>query len=807
MATLPGLVKDASSPPTDTQLSPITVPDGTTLLTTKQHNQIVDYLSGDAGPDFIPQAAIDSLVVDLAARELTANKGAVNGYAGLDASQELLLVNFPSGAALQVLRRNAANTALEFATIAAGITSINGDTTAAQVLAGTTNRISLVDAGATHTFDIDAAYVGQTSITTLGTITTGVWNGTDIALANIVNGTADQIIKTNAGGTALEFGLIGDANTATFTTTKITTLSKSLLNTEIVYNDQANVFGDFTQTFKDNSITIESPDGLTPTTLVNAQQTLARNLTIPILTANRSIVVTGEASQITIGTEVTGASTDLTDTAVIARSTNNLSFFAATTSAQLAGVISDETGSGLLVFGTSPILVTPALGTPSALVLTNATGLPPAGVVGIAAVQTDNLSVFAATTSAQLAGVISDETGSGLLVFGTSPTIVTPTIASFLNATHNHQAAAGGGTLLSTSALSDTADIAYLNTANAWTTGLQNFAAVTLRIPVSATPSVTVDGDIAYDSLVTDFSTGLIKFFGTEEQAIVAMPIAQFTTPSDGFVVSYNATTDEFELVAAGVGDMVLAAVQTVTGAKTFEDTTFFLRNVADTFSASFVNAITVDRIYTLPDAAGTIVITGLASQITIGNEVIGAITDLSDVTAKTGTGTIVVFDTSPTIVTPTIASFLNATHDHSDAAGGGNLTNTALTSGVFAAITGVGIQTQALDLGGFDLDNIQNLINDLSTSGTDVDFTEDMLQEISISANTTFTGVNYAIGKSKILKITTDGTLRTLDFPAGWVFLGTKPVDQAASKTGILSLTSFTAVEAGVVAVYAVEA
>jgi hypothetical protein len=40
----------------------------------------------------------------------------------------------------------------------------------------------------------------------------------------------------------------------------------------------------------------------------------------------------------------------------------------------------------------------------------------------------DNLSVFAATTSAQLAGVISDETGSSLLVFNTSPTLVTPDI-------------------------------------------------------------------------------------------------------------------------------------------------------------------------------------------------------------------------------------------------------------------------------------------------------------------------------------------------------------------------------------------
>lgn len=42
---------------------------------------------------------------------------------------------------------------------------------------------------------------------------------------------------------------------------------------------------------------------------------------------------------------------------------------------------------------------------------------------------TGNLAQFAATTSAQLAGVISDETGSGSLVFGTSPTLVSPTIS------------------------------------------------------------------------------------------------------------------------------------------------------------------------------------------------------------------------------------------------------------------------------------------------------------------------------------------------------------------------------------------
>jgi hypothetical protein len=63
---------------------------------------------------------------------------------------------------------------------------------------------------------------------------------------------------------------------------------------------------------------------------------------------------------------------------------NPLSQFASTTSAQLRGVISDETGTGALVFADSPTLITPALGTPSALNLINATGLPLAtGISGL----------------------------------------------------------------------------------------------------------------------------------------------------------------------------------------------------------------------------------------------------------------------------------------------------------------------------------------------------------------------------------------------------------------------------------------
>lgn len=101
-------------------------------------------------------------------------------------------------------------------------------------------------------------------------------------------------------------------------------------------------------------------------------------------------------------------------------------FLATPSSANLAATVTDETGSGALVFGTSPTFTTPALGTPSAAVLTNATGLPVAS--GISGLGTGVATFLATPSSANLAAAITDETGSGAAVFGTSPSLTTPNI-------------------------------------------------------------------------------------------------------------------------------------------------------------------------------------------------------------------------------------------------------------------------------------------------------------------------------------------------------------------------------------------
>ena len=96
--------------------------------------------------------------------------------------------------------------------------------------------------------------------------------------------------------------------------------------------------------------------------------------------------------------------------------TDKLSALSETTSTELASIISDETGSGSLVFATSPTLVTPVLGTPSSGTLTNCTGYPTSSLDGtisntqlagsIANGKLTNSSITIAGTATSLGGTI-----------------------------------------------------------------------------------------------------------------------------------------------------------------------------------------------------------------------------------------------------------------------------------------------------------------------------------------------------------------------------------------------------------------
>lgn len=168
-------------------------------------------------------------------------------------------------------------------------------------------------------------------------------------------------------------------------------------------------------------------------------------------------------------------------TGVSGLGTGIATFLGTPSSANLAATVTNETGSGALVFGTSPAFTTPDLGTPSAVTLTSATGLP---------------------VSTGISGL-----GTGVAAF-----LATPSGANLATALTTALPVSKGGTNCTTATITCFNNITGFTAAG--TTGTTSTNLVFSTSPSFTTPTI---GDATATSVI--FTNGLLKTGGTNALA------------------------------------------------------------------------------------------------------------------------------------------------------------------------------------------------------------------------------------------------------------------------------------------------
>lgn len=150
--------------------------------------------------------------------------------------------------------------------------------------------------------------------------------------------------------------------------------------------------------------------------------------------------ITGNAATVTTNSDLTGPITSTGNTTAVA----------------------SQTGTGSkFVMDTAPTLVTPVLGVATATSV-NGTSIPTSKTL---VVTTDKLNVLSATTSAELAGVVSDETGTGTVVLSVSPALTgTPTAPTATAGTNTTQLATTAFVTAATAAAASSTNFVDLTT-------------------------------------------------------------------------------------------------------------------------------------------------------------------------------------------------------------------------------------------------------------------------------------------------------------------------------------------------------